>query len=90
MLNKNYTLKGANFATPIMAETPIEIYGDFCYHKSMTAHTIKKKERDERYDVCVECGDPLYIHEVDVLNMFYEVGAHCINENCKRCRLLVV
>lgn len=40
--------------------------------------------------LCFECGGSLVANEIDILNMFYEVGGFCDNEKCKRYLLLVV
>ena len=40
-------------------------------------------------NLCVECGGELVCNEIEILNMFYEVGAFCDNEKCKRYMILV-
>lgn len=39
--------------------------------------------------LCFECKENLLANEVEILNQFYEVGAFCGNEKCKRYLILV-
>lgn len=40
--------------------------------------------------LCIDCGENLISHEIEILNCFYEVGGFCGNEKCKRYLLLVI
>ena len=56
-----------------------------CSHKD-----IRPNKELTSLHLCFECKQPLVCNEVEILNMFYEVGGFCDNEKCPRYLLLVV
>lgn len=39
--------------------------------------------------LCFECGGVLVSNEIEILGQYYEIGAFCRNEKCKRFLILV-
>lgn len=48
------------------------------------------KKEQEKINVCSQCKEPMYIHEVDVLGMNYDVGYFCDNEKCPHYKILKI
>lgn len=40
--------------------------------------------------LCFKCGKNLVSNEVEILNVYHEIGGFCDNEKCERFLLLVV
>jgi hypothetical protein len=40
--------------------------------------------------LCLKCGGLLCANEVEMLNVYYEIGGFCDNEKCDRYLLLVI
>lgn len=39
---------------------------------------------------CIKCGNQLIAHDIEIFNMYEEIGGFCDNEKCERYLLLVV
>jgi len=56
-----------------------------CNHKD-----IKVKSILFNTHLCIECGENLVSHEIEIFNSYYEIGGFCNNKDCKRFLLLTV
>lgn len=39
--------------------------------------------------LCRKCKKQLLAHEIEILNMFYEVGVYCGNESCEMFEIII-
>ncbi len=53
-------------------------------------HDYKLHKTFVNTNLCFKCGKSLTVNEIEILNMFYEVGGFCDDEKCERYLLLVV
>lgn len=51
---------------------------------------MKEDKQKEQCEICVECSEDILVHEIEILNVFYEIGGYCNNPNCKRYKILLV
>ncbi len=73
----------------------------YCMNMNCPCHTSQPKEECKHEDLklvgviphqdkCLVCKEGLVANEIEILNMFHEVGGFCDNEKCIRYLLLVV
>lgn len=46
-------------------------------------------ENNKKHE-CKKCRQNLRVHEVEIFNNWFEVGAYCDNEKCERYLILVI
>lgn len=47
-------------------------------------------DKKDDFLTCDKCMEEMMIHQIKILNMYFEIGVYCDNPECERFKVLMI